>query len=50
LHPTAAENSAATTHLHHLATSVSWDLLLLLLLLISLRKGEIVELLSMALG
>jgi hypothetical protein len=38
----AAETSA---HLHHLATTECWDLLLL-----SLREGKIVELLSMALG
>ena len=38
----AAETSA---HLHHLATTECWDLLLL-----SLRECKIVELLSMALG
>jgi hypothetical protein len=49
LQPTAAENSsAATTHLHHLPTSVSRNLLLLLLM--SLREGKIVELRSMTLG
>jgi hypothetical protein len=46
LQASAAETSAAT-HLHHLATAASWDLLLLLL---SLRKSEIVELLTVELG
>jgi hypothetical protein len=40
----SAAESSASAHLHHLATTVCWDLLLL-----SLREGKIVELLSMAL-
>ena len=41
----STSKTSAATHLHHLAATEGWDLLLL-----SLGKGKIVELCSMALG